>query len=427
MSAWLALLAALAQDPAPQPVPQPAPEAVPPAQAEAEGYCTPRRLALVLEELATKHPDLVRVESLGRSASGLELPLVTLARLEGDAPGSRPAVLLVAALGREDLFGTELSLSLVRQIVADARRDGPVRELLGRVVVHVVPALNPDLRSQAIAALDAGTLSLAPRRVDLDCNFPAGWDPLAEAGAGPYPLSEPESRALAEFLVARPNVSACLVLARQVPERPMASSWPDADVRVQGELCDALGARGLEGIERAPGSFLRFAYGERGAFVATLPCPFESGGPLALPRVAEIPRLARSVLASVLHVARALPRVELSAPAVAALAPSQWSVDLELANGGSLPTASVRARELGVLGGPELLVSGARVVAAASIVDGESRSLAGRGARVTLPELSGGERLRLRLFLSAEPAAEVRVEVRSTRAGSARADAKLEL
>jgi hypothetical protein len=422
VSLLLAALLTLAQDPAPAPLPE---EVSAPAP-ESEGYCTPRRLALLLEELSTKHPDLVRVESLGRSASGLELPVVTLARLEGDSPRSRPAVLLVAAIGPEDLFGTELALALVRQIVSDARREGAVRELLGRVVVHVVPCLNPDLRSQAIAALDSGSLALAPRRVELDCNFPTGWDPLAEAGAGPYPLSEPESRALAEYLVARPNVSACLRLVLPAPELAVAHSWPDADVQVQGELCNALDAGGLERIERAPGSFLRFAYGERGAFVAALQFPFERGSPLSLPRVSEIPRLARGAVGGVLHVARALPQVELSAPAVASLAPSQWSVDLELHNRGTLPSASARAREVGVVGAPELEVVGARLVAAAALSEGEARSLPLRGTRIALPDLGGSERLGLRLFLSADVGSDVRIEVRAPRAGSARVNVRLE-
>lgn len=422
MRLLLAALAALAQDPAPAPLPEDLPAAAP----ESEGYCTPRRLALLLEELSTKHPDLVRIESLGRSASGLELPVVTLARLEGDSPRSRPAVLLVAAIGPEDLFGTELALALVRQVVSDARREGAVRELLGRVVVHVVPCLNLDLRSQAIAVLDSGSLVLAPRRVELDCNFPAGWDPLAEAGAGPYPLSEPESRALAEFLVARPNISACLRLVLPSPEQAVAHSWPDADVRVQSELCETLAAGGLERIERAPGSFLRFAYAERGAFVVALQSPFERGSPLSLPRVSEIPRLARGAVSGVLHVARALPQVELTAPSVAALAPSQWSVDLELHNRGTLPSASVRAREVGVVGAPELEVTGARLVAAAALSEGEARSLAVRGTRIALSDLSGSERLRLRVFLSAETGSDVRFEVRAPRAGSARVDARLE-
>ncbi|MBM3986715.1 MAG: hypothetical protein FJ294_02005 [Planctomycetes bacterium] len=422
MSALFALMALWAQDPLPAPVP----EVAPAAPSGPEGYCTPRRLALVLEELATKHPDLVRVESLGRSASGLEIPLVTLALLEGDSPRSRPAVLLVAAFGSEDLFGTELALALVRQCVAEAHHEGPVRQLLGRVAVYVVPALHPDVRSQALAGLESGMLASAPRRVELDSNFPAGWDPLAEAGAGPYPLSEPESRALAEFLVANPNVSACLRLVPPSLERPLAVSWPAADVRAQSEWFEGLGAGGLELAARSPGSFLRFAYEERGAFVLALPCSFERGGPLALPRIGDIPRLSREALAGVLHAARALPTLSFCAPTVGALGPAQWSLDIAVTNSGALPTASARARELELLTMPELVVHGARVVAAASIVEGESKSMPVRGSKVTLAELGGGERVGVRLFLSAASATDVRIEVRSARAGSASVAARLE-
>jgi len=422
VSVLLALAVAWAQDP----LPAPAPDLAPPAPSEAEGYCTPRRLALVLEELATKHPDLLRVESLGRSASGLEIPVITLARLEGDSPRSRPALALVAALGDEDLFGTELALSLVRQCVAEARREGPVRELLGRVAVHIVPALHPDLRSQALAALESGTFARAPRRVELDSNFPSGWDPLAEATAGPYPLSEPESRALAEFLVARTNVSACLRLVPPSPERFLSASWLDADLRAQSELWDGIAAQDSGHGAYAPGSFLRFAYEERGCFVVAMPCVFERGGPLALPRIGDIPRLTREALALVLRAARALPTLSLGAPVVGVLGPSQWSLDIEITNIGALPTASARVRELELLTMPELVVHGARIVAAASNVEGESKSMPVRGSKVALAELGGGERVGLRLFLSAAPGADVRIEVRSSRAGSASVAARLE-
>ncbi len=42
---------------------------------------------------------------------------------------------------------------------------------------------------------------------DLNRNFPFDWKPeWIQEGAGPYPLSEPESRAIAEFIVAHPNI-----------------------------------------------------------------------------------------------------------------------------------------------------------------------------------------------------------------------------
>lgn len=43
--------------------------------------------------------------------------------------------------------------------------------------------------------------------VDLNRNFPFDWQPeWIQEGSGPYPLSEPESRHLVEFIVAHPNI-----------------------------------------------------------------------------------------------------------------------------------------------------------------------------------------------------------------------------
>lgn len=43
--------------------------------------------------------------------------------------------------------------------------------------------------------------------LDINRNFPANWT-LGQSGAGPYPLSEPETRAMAEFIIAHPNIGA---------------------------------------------------------------------------------------------------------------------------------------------------------------------------------------------------------------------------
>ncbi|MEW6724458.1 MAG: M14 family metallopeptidase [Bacillota bacterium] len=43
--------------------------------------------------------------------------------------------------------------------------------------------------------------------LDINRNFPAHWEPEAvQRGAGPFPLSEPETKAVADFLVAHPNI-----------------------------------------------------------------------------------------------------------------------------------------------------------------------------------------------------------------------------
>ncbi len=98
---------------------------------------------------------------------------------------------------------------------------------------------------------DGVNLGLAPERRSLDLNrqFPAGWRVHGEQlGAGPFPLSEPETRTLAEALTARPNVCCYFahhtfsaVILRPFDDRP-DSDFPTVDVKTY----DALGRKGTE-------------------------------------------------------------------------------------------------------------------------------------------------------------------------------------
>ena len=57
---------------------------------------------------------------------------------------------------------------------------------------------------------DGVTIPIAPplEGLDLNRNWPADWAPEAEQqGAGPFPTSEPEVRALVEAIVARKNIT----------------------------------------------------------------------------------------------------------------------------------------------------------------------------------------------------------------------------
>lgn len=60
-----------------------------------------------------------------------------------------------------------------------------------------------------IEDFDGATVTLAPNRwgLDFNRNWPARWEPHPEQrGAGPYPLSEPETRAVADYILSRPNI-----------------------------------------------------------------------------------------------------------------------------------------------------------------------------------------------------------------------------
>ncbi len=69
-----------------------------------------------------------------------------------------------------------------------------------------------------------------PEGLDLNRNFPANWrQEFEQGGAGPYPTSEPEVRAMVDFLVQHPNIGAAISFHTHsgVILRPMGSKSDD--------------------------------------------------------------------------------------------------------------------------------------------------------------------------------------------------------
>ncbi|MDP2859595.1 MAG: M14 family metallopeptidase [Bacillota bacterium] len=102
-------------------------------------------------------------------------------------------------------------------------------------------------------------VKIAPTKYGLDINrnFPANWV-LSQGGAGPYPLSEPETRALAEFVLAHPNIGAFQAYHTTggVIYRAFCSKPDDKMIPADLALFKAIGRRGEEilGYECMPAS-----------------------------------------------------------------------------------------------------------------------------------------------------------------------------
>ena len=85
--------------------------------------------------------------------------------------------------------------------------------------------------------------------LDLNRNFPAYWrQEFEQTGAGPYPTSEPEVRAMVDFIVKHPNIGAAVSFHTHsgVILRPMGTQGDDdmtpEDLWIYKRLCD-LGAK----------------------------------------------------------------------------------------------------------------------------------------------------------------------------------------
>lgn len=398
-------------------------------QLDLQHYYLPRELQVVLSALETAYPEFLRLESLGRSASGAELWVMSVARKEGREVARRPALLLVAGLGHEDLAATELALYTILELVQNHARDEAVARVLDNAVVYVAPCANPDLRERVLGALERGenAAALAEEPVLLDRNFPMRWDPLTHERCGPFPLSRPESRALAEFVLGHPNIAILQRFSAAAPRGGADLGWPAGDVRALRRIA----AEGLlESVESAAsreGSLLSFAYEHSGIFAFALPTLARTSGDGPLPPVGEILPLARNAASASLRLMASLPQLELRVSEITALDPSTWQVELELRNNGRLPTASELAATRFACGAPTLEVRGAELVGAAVVRASDSVAVVAplRAGAASLPQIDGGETLRLRLFLTGAAGATAQLLVRAQRAGDAGAEARL--
>ncbi len=240
---------------------------------------------------AKAHPEIARLSSLGRSAEGRELWLLTVGANPDDG---RPAVWVDGNMHASELCGSSAALAIAEDALKLHLGENPqglpdpVVEAIRGALFYVMPRISPDgaegvlktgryIRSSPVDArqdlhrphwksqdLDSdgmvrlmrvvcesgelvespahpglliprriehsgpfykvypeGTIShydgstipspnfLADNSYDFNRNFPWGWKPEPEqVGAGAYPGSAPETRAIIEFACAHPNIFA---------------------------------------------------------------------------------------------------------------------------------------------------------------------------------------------------------------------------
>lgn len=125
-----------------------------------------------------------RSTTIGLTADGR--PITVVETGDFDSPDK---LLVVGCIHGNECAGTAIAARL--------SHGHPPREL----DLWIVPDLNPDGAAAGVRTNAHG--------VDLNRNFPLGWQPLAGVYySGPHPLSEPESRAVAKLiLTVRPRLS----------------------------------------------------------------------------------------------------------------------------------------------------------------------------------------------------------------------------
>ncbi|WP_425616078.1 M14 family metallopeptidase [Anatilimnocola sp. NA78] len=152
---------------------QEAAEPAKPVNAALAGYLKHEQLTAAIQKL--DESELATVRSLGKSAGGRDVWLITLGQGDEKQRASKPAIAIMGNVQGSHLLGGELALRMAQQLVAKAD-DEAVKKLLGQVTLHIIPRPEPDGSEKCFAQpyrVPAGN----DRKTDDDRDFAFGEDP----------------------------------------------------------------------------------------------------------------------------------------------------------------------------------------------------------------------------------------------------------
>jgi murein tripeptide amidase MpaA len=245
----------------------------------------------LLKDFASRYPDLIALESAGKSFEGRDIWIITATNRKTGAAEDKPAFWVDANIHAAELAASAACLYLINKLTGEYGKNADVTRCLDSRVMYICPRINPDgaewamadtpriIRSSTrpypydednIEGLDIGDVDgdgrilsmriadpnghwkphatqprlMVPREpaevggnyyrmlpegtltnydgvsikvnkdrqgLDLNRNFPAGWrQEFEQVGAGPYPTSEPEVRAVVDFITCHGNIGAGL-------------------------------------------------------------------------------------------------------------------------------------------------------------------------------------------------------------------------
>ncbi len=151
----------------------------PKVQASWNKYYTYKGVNDLCNRLAKAWPDLVNVESIGKSVQGRDILVLTISDKKAGDPDSKPAFWIDGNIHSIELQGTEMALYTAWYLCEMYGRNAFIRELLRDKTFYIAPTINPDSREYFTEVGVPPRSGLAPRDNDRDGLFDEdGYDDL---------------------------------------------------------------------------------------------------------------------------------------------------------------------------------------------------------------------------------------------------------
>ena len=246
-------------------------------------------LTRILHAFAEEYPQLVRIESIGKSYEGRDIWLLTLTDFATGPADEKPALWVDGNIHASEVSPSSACLYLLHRLTREYGSHEKITRCLDTRAFYICPRVNPDGAEWALAdkpriirsstrpypydedpigglvtedidgdgrmlmmripdpngnwkkhpdeprlmirrdpdevggeyyrilpegrfdePFDPAILTIQPKKegLDLNRNFPAHWrQEYEQDGAGPYPTSEPEVRAIVDFIAKHPNIT----------------------------------------------------------------------------------------------------------------------------------------------------------------------------------------------------------------------------
>lgn len=193
----------------------------PPKDSEYHNY---DELTEKLKVLAQKYPNLVQMNSAGKSLEGRDIWAMRVSGNLNEASQLPGSVFMGGHHAREHL-SVETPLRILEWMLGEYSSGNPkVVSLLNSRDVHFIPAVNPDglefdisTGSYKLWRKNRKLNSNGTYGVDLNRNYSFGWgtggsstNPGSDTYMGPSPFSEPESQAIKAYVEGHENISILL-------------------------------------------------------------------------------------------------------------------------------------------------------------------------------------------------------------------------
>jgi len=171
-----------------------------------------------LEECVEKYPDLITIQSIGKTWEKRPIMLATIS-LNVAYAKLKPALLYTGTAHAREWIGHELAIDFIDYILQNHTNNPKILETLSRNTLYIVPCLNPDGFEYSRKHFsfwrknrrDNGDGTFG---VDLNRNFSVGYrksnNTSSNVHSGPHPFSEPETQAIKNFVDSHSNITIAL-------------------------------------------------------------------------------------------------------------------------------------------------------------------------------------------------------------------------